>query len=221
MGEIMGKFKVHTKYKLKDGTVVPSVSTILNSQLGWNKSILMNWGIRMVKEGKDPHAYTKDAADTGTLAHALCEADINGEDYEIGEDWTENQTTRAMRALMAFKEWREQTNPKFVAAEMKLVSEKHRVGGTADGVFKIGKKIYIYDIKTSKDVYDEMKPQLGFYTTMYEEIQPKARIDGGVILRLDKETGDFHYHAISRDTLDIGSKIFLHALALYNLKKEL
>ena len=40
-----------------------------------------------------------------------------------------------MRALMAFKEWREQTNPKFVAAEMKLVSEKHRVGGTADGVF--------------------------------------------------------------------------------------
>ena len=221
MGEVMGKFKVHTKYKTKDGQVVPSVTTILNSQCGWNKSILMNWGIRMVKEGKDPHAYTKDAADTGTLAHALCEADINGEDYEIGKDWTENQTTRAMKALFAFQEWKAQTKPKFVAAEMKLVSEKHRVGGTADGVFKIGKKLYIYDIKTSRDVYDEMKLQLGMYTHIYEELQPKAKIDGGVILRLDKETGDFHYHSIHRDTLDIGAEIFLHYLATYNLKKEL
>jgi hypothetical protein len=221
MGEIMSKFKIHTKYKTKNGEVVPSVTTILNSQCGWNKSILMNWGIRMVKEGKDPHAYTKDAADTGTLAHALCEANINNEDYEIGADWTENQTARAMKALFAFKEWREQTKPKFVAAEMKLVSEKHKVGGTADGVFKIGKKLYIYDIKTSRDVYDEMKLQLGMYTHMYEEIQPKAKIDGGVILRLDKETGDFHYHSIHRDTLDIGAKIFLHYLETYKLKKEL
>ena len=217
----MSKFKIHTKYKTKDGSVVPSVTTILNSQCGWNKSILMNWGIRMVKEGKDPHAYTKDAADTGTLAHALCEANINNEDYEIGADWTENQTARAMKALFAFKEWREQTKPKFVAAEMKLVSEKHKVGGTADGVFKIGKKLYIYDIKTSKDVYDEMKLQLGMYTHMYEEIQPKAKIEGGVILRLDKETGDFHYHSIHRDTLDIVAKIFIYFLETYKLKKEL
>jgi hypothetical protein len=56
---------------------------------------------------------------------------------------------------------------------------------------------------------------------MYEELQPKAKIDGGVILRLDKETGDFHYHAVHRDTLDIGAKIFKHALAMYELKKEL
>ena len=217
----MSKFKIHTKYKTKNGSVVPSVTTILNSQCGWNKSILMNWGIRMVKEGKDPHAYTKDAADTGTLAHALCEANINNEDYEIGADWTENQTARAMKALFAFKEWREQTKPKFVAAEMKLVSEKHKVGGTADGVVNCSKKLYIYDIKTSKDVYDEMKLQLGMYTHMYEEIQPKAKIDGGVILRLDKETGDFHYHSIHRDTLDIGAKIFIHFLETYKLKKEL
>lgn len=217
----MGKFKVHTKYMAEDGNVVPSVTTILNSQLGWNKSILMNWGIRMVKEGKDPHAYTKDAADTGTLAHSLCEADINGTDYEITDDWTENQTVRAMKALMAFREWREQTKPKFVVAEVKMVSEKQRVGGTADGVFKIGKKIYIYDIKTSRDTYPEMRVQLGQYCTMYEELQPKAKIDGGVILRLDKETGDFHYHAVHRDTLDIGAKIFKHALAMYELKKEL
>ena len=86
-------------------------------------------------------------------------------------------------------------------------------------VFLRSGRNYIYDIKTSKDVYDEMKPQLGFYTTMYEEIQPKAKIDGGVILRLDKETGDFHYHAISRDTLDIGAKIFINALDIYKLKK--
>ncbi len=106
-------------------------------------------------------------------------------------------------------------------AELKMVSEKHQVGGTCDGIFKIGKKIYIYDLKTSKDVYDEMKLQLGIYTRMAEEIQPKLKIHGGVILRLDKETGDFHYHAIHRDTLDLGAKIFLHFLETYRLHKQL
>lgn len=217
----MGKLKSHTAYKLKNGTRVPSVTTILSGECGWNKRVLMNWGIRLAKEGKDPHAYTKDAADTGTLAHERCEADIHGEEYVITDDWTENQIQRSKKALDAFREWRSIAKPKFMEAELKMVSEKHKVGGTCDGIFKIGKKIYIYDIKTSRDVYDEMKLQLGIYTQMAEELQPKLKIHGGVILRLDKETGDFHYHAIHRDTLDLGAKIFLHFLETYRLHKEL
>tara|TARA_R110002020_G_scaffold155722_1_gene336965 strand:- start:2718 stop:3374 length:657 start_codon:yes stop_codon:yes gene_type:complete len=218
----MAKFKIHTRYKTKDKQIVPSVTTILGSELGWNKNVLMNWGIKMAKGGKDPHAFTADAADTGTLAHALCEANINKDDYEIGLDYTDNQKKRANNALNAFKKFRKTVKPKFLVAEIKLVSEKHRVGGTADGVFKIGDETLLYDIKTSKNVYDEMKVQLGMYTLIYEEMFPrKKKIDGGVILRLDKESGDYHYYQYTRETLDLGAKIFLNALANYRLHKEL
>ena len=217
----MGKFKLHTKYKLKDGTVVPSCTTVTGETLGWNKSVLMNWGIRMVKEGNDPHRMTADAAQTGTLAHALCEADINAQDYEIPEDYTEAQTGKAMKALFAFREWREQAKPNFLHAELKMISERLRSGGTADGIFEMNGKTYLYDIKTSKGVYEEMKVQLGAYTGFYEELNPTEVIHGGVILRLDKESGDFHYHAISRETLDVGYKIFKHCRAIYHLKREM
>ena len=45
----MGRFKAHTKYKTKNKVVVPSVTTVMGSELGWNKNILMNWGIKMAK----------------------------------------------------------------------------------------------------------------------------------------------------------------------------
>jgi len=217
----MGKFKLHTKYQLKDGTIVPSTTTVTNETLGWNKSVLMNWGIRMVKEGKDPQKMTSDAAQTGTLAHALCEAWIKGEDYAVPEEYTEAQEVKAMKALMAFKEWAEQARPEFLDTELKMVSEKMRAGGTCDGIFKMNDRLYLYDIKTSKGVYEEMKVQLGCYTGMYEELFPDRHIHGGVILRLDKESGDFHYHAISRETMDIGFKIFKHCRSIYHLKREL
>ena len=102
-----------------------------------------------------------------------------------------------------------------------MESENLRSGGTADGIFEMNGKTYLYDIKTSKAVYEEMKVQLGCYTGFYEELNPLETIHGGVILRLDKESGDFHYHAISRETLDIGLKIFTHCRAIYHLKREM
>ena len=49
------------------------------------KKVLMNWGIRLAKEGKDPHAYTKDL-DTGTLPQERCEE--MKMKYVITKDWT-------------------------------------------------------------------------------------------------------------------------------------
>ena len=39
----MGKLDLHgSKYVLADGTRAPSVTTIINQNLGWNKNVLMN-----------------------------------------------------------------------------------------------------------------------------------------------------------------------------------
>ena len=218
----MGRFKAHTRYKTKNKVIVPSVTTVMGSELGWNKNILMNWGIKMAKQGKDPKTFTQDAADIGTLAHALCEANINKEEYEIGDDYTPNQKKRAKIAYGAFKKFKKAMKPKFLAAEIKLISEKHKVGGTADGIVQINGEILLYDLKTSRNVYDEMKVQIGMYALMYEEMFPRRKkLDGGVILRLDKDKGDYYFYQYTRETLEIGAKIFLNLLENRNLHKEL
>ena len=218
----MGKFKAHTKYKTKNKVIVPSVTTVLGSELGWNKNILMNWGIKMAKQGKDPHNFTSNEADVGTIAHALVEADINKEEYEIGDDYTPNQKRRANIAFDAYKKFKAAMKPKFLVAEIKLVSEKYKVGGTADGIVQINGETLLYDLKTSKNVYDEMKVQIGMYAHIYEEMFPRRKkLDGGVILRLDKDKGDYHFYQYTRETLEIGAKIFLNLLENRNLHKEL
>ena len=218
----MGRFKAHTKYRTKNKVIVPSVTTVLGSELGWNKNILMNWGIKMAKQGKDPKTFTQDAADIGTLAHALVEADINKEEYEIGDDYTPNQKRRAEIAFDAYLKFKEAMKPKFLVAEIKLISEEHKVGGTADGIVEINGETLLYDLKTSNNIYDEMKVQIGMYALMYEEMFPRRKkLDGGLILRLDKDKGDYHFHQYTRETLEIGAKIFLNCLENRNLHKEL
>ena len=64
------KQKVHTKYYLADGTQVPSVTTIIGGQLGWNKRMLMAWSKREAAAGRDPDKVRDKAADIGTLAAA-------------------------------------------------------------------------------------------------------------------------------------------------------
>ena len=65
---------------------------------------------------------------------------------------------------------------------------------------------------------DDHVIQLGAYCHMYERIQPKAKIEYGYVLRLDKETGAFTHHNISRKQLDWGWKVFLCCLELDKLK---
>ena len=64
----MAKTKAHTAYKLKDGTRVKGVTTILNN-LGWNKNVLVAWARRTALAGDDPDAVLKEAGAIGTLAH--------------------------------------------------------------------------------------------------------------------------------------------------------
>ena len=99
-----------------------------------------------------------------------------------------------------------------------MVDEELEVGGTADQVAKIGGQVVIGDIKTSKFLYDDHIIQLGAYCHMYERMQPKAKIEYGYVLRLDKNTGAFTHHNISRKQLDWGWKVFKCCLELDKLK---
>ena len=215
----MAKTKAHTAYKLKDGTRVKGVTTIL-SNLGWNKNVLVAWARRTALAGDDPDAVLKEAGAIGTLAHYLCECDIKGEEPEL-DDYSAEQIEKAENAFLGYLEWKKMTKPKYEAIELKMVSEKYKVGGTADFVARINNSLVLGDIKTSKGIYPEMTAQLAAYRKMYIEIQPKAKIESAMILKLDKNSGAFSHHFVGKSQLEWGWKVFEHCMALEELHKEL
>ena len=215
----MAKTKAHTAYKLKNGKRVKGVTTIL-SNLGWNKNVLVAWARRTALAGDDPDAVLKEAGAIGTLAHYLCECDIKGEEPEL-DDYSAEQIEKAENAFLGYLEWKKMTKPKYEAIELKMVSEKYKVGGTADFVARINNSLVLGDIKTSKGIYPEMTCQLAAYRTMYLEIQPKAKIESAMILKLDKNSGAFSHHFVGKSQLDWGWKVFENCMALVELHKEL
>ena len=215
----MAKTKAHTAYKLKNGKRVKGVTTIL-SNLGWNKNVLVAWARRTALAGDDPDAVLKEAGAIGTLAHYLCECDIKGEEPEL-DDYSAEQIEKAENAFLGYLEWKKMTKPKYEAIELKMVSEKYKVGGTADFVARINNSLVLGDIKTSKGIYPEMTCQLAAYRKMYLELQPKAKIESAMILKLDKNSGAFSHHFVGKSQLEWGWKVFEHCMALEELHKEL
>jgi len=59
---MLQKKKAHQIYKLKDGTVVKGVTTILEN-LGWNKQVLIAWSRKTALAGIDPTKVKEEAAD--------------------------------------------------------------------------------------------------------------------------------------------------------------
>ena len=89
-------------YKLKDGTKVSGVTTIISQNLGWNKQQLMYWANQMGLEGKNHREVSQKAADAGTLAHALIEADIKEVEYIVPPQYPPAVISKAETCLLNF-----------------------------------------------------------------------------------------------------------------------
>lgn len=202
-------------YFLKDGTKVPSVTTVLGRFK--DSGGLIHWAWTEGKEGRDYRTTRDDAANSGTLAHAAVEAWVKSEPF------TWNLSTdigkRAYKAYGAFLEWAQQTQLKVDQTELPLVSEKYRFGGTFDALLVRGKRA-MGDWKTSGRVYGEYLAQVAAYGILWDENFPADPIDGGYhLLRFDKEFGDFHAHWWA--DLEAGKRFFLNLRAAYEDDKEL
>ena len=98
------KTKAHTRYTDSTGKRVSSVTTVIGESLGWNKNMLIAWSRREGMAGRDPHKVRDEAAESGTLAHTLCENKILAKDSEMS-DYTPNQQKTALICFTAFCKW--------------------------------------------------------------------------------------------------------------------
>ena len=217
----MGKFDLHgAKYINKDGKRVPSVTTIISQQLGWNKQALIGWTKRMMLGGQDSDKVLDEASQIGTLLHLLIEAHQQGFDVDT-KDYSYNQEKAAMKAYAGYLEWYQKKNFKSLKNEVVLVNEELQVGGTIDSIGKLGDDLVVVDWKTSKYLYAENKLQLAAYTYMFEQAQPKANVAYGLVMRFGKEDGKFHQHVIKREKLETGIEIFKALVKISQLKSQL
>lgn len=203
-------------YFTKDGTKVPSVTTVLSRFK--ESGGLVHWAWDLGKQGKDYREVRDAAADAGTKAHEAVEHWIKKLEYK----WLfpeSDITKKAKRAFDAFIEWADQTQLQVTHTEVPLISERHKFGGTLDAMLIRGKRS-LGDWKTSNRIYPEYLVQVAAYGILWEENFPDQTIEGGFhLLRFDKEFGDFAHHWWGE--LETAKKQFILLREAYELDKEL
>jgi hypothetical protein len=204
-----------------DGEKVPGVTTILSRFK--ESGALMWWAWDQGRQGKDFRETKQAAADAGTLAHDMVEADLYGATFD-SSGCDAMVVANAEGAFKAYKEWRSQTNLEVVETETPLVSRVYRYGGTPDAMAIKG-ELSLLDWKTSNGVYADYLLQLAAYQILWEENYPDRPIKGGFhLLRFSKpehpsDPTSFDHRYWSH--LDLAKEQFLLLLAAYKLDKRI
>jgi hypothetical protein len=204
-------------YLSANGERLPSVTSIISQNLGWNKQALLSWANECGLEGKRHREVSGQAAKAGKLCHAMIEHHLKGEFFDTS-GYDEEVLQKAQTGFNNFLSWESEVDLTPVATEKPLVSEKYRYGGTPDYIGTVNGELALVDWKTSERVFPDMLVQLAAYAALWEEnYQP---LTGGFhILCLGKESATFSPHHF--EALSAAMDTFLHLLALHQLHTEL
>lgn len=211
--------------RLKDGSRVPSVTTILGRFK--ESGGLIQWAYKQGLEGLDINKTRDEAGNAGSLAHDLIEADIldadpklpSAEQLKMSEEDYAIALVRANRAFGAFRRWRRSVSLEVLWTELPLVSETHRFGGTIDAVAVVGGCMSIADWKSSGKIWPEYLVQVAAYRFLWEEAnpEPENKIKSIHLVRVDKEFASFAHHSWEIEVIDIAWSAFALMLPLYRL----
>jgi hypothetical protein len=213
----MSKTKAHQRYRLKDRTIVPGVTTIVGVL---DKPALVPWANRRGLQGIDTRKYVDDKADIGTLAHAMIIDKLLGRETDTA-DYSQNQIDAAENACLSFYEWQNKHNLMIVNGEYSLVSETHKFGGQYDIFGIIDGHNELLDLKTGSGIWEEHYYQLGGYLLLLDEyLTPSQTPDRARILNVPRtESETFQEVVLSPKVIELAKEQFLDCLRIYNRKK--
>lgn len=206
--------KAHTIYKTSDGKRVPGATTITGLL---NKPYLIKWANDLGLEGIDATKYRDEAAQVGTLAHAMVAESLGGD--KVDESlFSANDISLAQNSAISFFEWRKQHDIEPILIEHPMVSDTKLFGGTIDCYCKIDGVPTLLDFKTGKAIYDEYFVQLSAYKELL--IENGYPVENCRILRIGRdETEGFEERSVADTTKYYD--IFRDLLDIYYKKKEL
>lgn len=148
---------------------------------------------------EDAKRILKEAGDRGTHCHQASEVLDKGGELKYGLcGLTDNE----YKLMIGYVNWHKKYQPEILQdkIELPLISDKMKLGGTADRIYNIDGKLTLFDLKTSKSaIYDSHWIQVACYSEMYEELY-KTQIDQVAILRLTpKRKEGYEYVVRSRE----------------------
>jgi hypothetical protein len=212
----MARTKAHSRYYLKDGTLVPGVTTVLGILA---KPALVPWANKLGLQGIDVAKYVDDKADIGTLGHLMVTDALKGVQTDLA-DFTPNQADLAQNCALSFWEWEKGHKIEGVYfVEQAMVSEAHKFGGTEDIYCRINGSRELIDLKTGRGIYDEHAYQCAALAMLLRE--NGHGVDTVRIINIPRtEDEKFTEKVLSQKDIETGWEIFQACLKIYNLKKE-
>lgn len=192
----------YVRHKDRYGKVVPSVTTIIGSNVGWGKEFLLKWANDEGLAGRNYKESRQKAADTGTLAHTMVEDHIHNRTHLTPPGTPIEQKMAAANAFDAFYDWFVTNDIQIERTEIAIVSEKLKTnfGGRIDAKGTFNGLHTIFDWKTSKAVYENYVLQVAAYAYLYEELHG-IEIDQAIIVRIGKDA-EFQTVTLSRWVYD-------------------
>ena len=210
----MTRTQAHTKYIGLDGVQVPGTTTVLGIL---NKPFLVPWANKLGLQGIDSTKYKDKMADIGTLAHLFIMNHLRGEKTDTG-DFTGNDIKLAENCFASYLAWEKSHTIKPILIEKPIVSDKYGYGGTPDCVGYLDDELVLIDFKTGKALWPEHTYQLAAYRQLSSE--QNYHITQGCLLRIGRNDNEgFEEKTIKR--FDREFELFLHCLAIYNIKKDI
>jgi hypothetical protein len=207
-----------------NGAPVPSVTTVIDKTLGWNKDALVRWAYKQGKAGRDLYAARDEAGNIGTLAHYLAECHIKGlhPDHAYIESFPEDTKEAGYVAYRNFGKWFKSISFDPLLIEGHLVSEEHGFGGTPDCIAYINGELSIFDLKTSMGIYSDYLIQIcGGYSLLWEESHADQLIERYDIVRFGKFARTHtHFSIDAGEITKTAQGVFLNLLQIYRAQEK-
>jgi hypothetical protein len=157
------------------------------------------------------------AAGIGTVVHSRVDNHIRGATADVltlsPEEMESSQT-----GFNAFLEWAGSTQFELAEAEMQIVSEVYRYGGTPDVIMVRGQRT-VGDWKTGDLYPEQILPQLAAYENLLVEQDKITGGIGGHAMSINKKTGGFVHRFFTPEEMSTGWSIFTKMRELYDLVK--
>jgi hypothetical protein len=207
------------EYRNAKGERIPGNTTVISQNLGWSKQPLLYWAWKQGKDGKDFRETRDFAADAGTLAHAMIEADIKNLPPPDTSKYAPEIVEKAETGYLNFMEWKLGIRLVLLTMEVPVVSEKYQYGTTIDIVARANARTCIIECKTSNNIYDEYLIQLSAQKQAWDENHPDDPICGMHVLKVNKESGAFQHNFW--ESLPGAFEAFRDLRDLHDRKKQL
>lgn len=206
--------KIHTPYFTKDGTRVPGVTTPLNELA---KPALIHWAWDLGRRGIDYRVHRDELGDIGSLTHDMILCYLKKKKCDTSE-YSKVLIGKAENCFLSFLSWEKSHDIEPILIEQSFVSEQYRFGGKFDFYGKVDGIRTLGDFKTGKRIYDEAFYQLAGYDILLRERRHIA--DQFIAINVGRDENE-KFEIVKKKSLAMQEEIFLAALKIYKLKKEI